>query len=266
MDRLHPASVPSVAHCFVDAPDSASGVADAATIADGDGHHLARVLRVRVGDVVTIADGRGAWRPGRVRAVDGAVIGWVADGAVRIEPVVPPGIAVAFALGKGDRPERVVRQLTELGVDRIRPVTTVRTVVRWDATKVAAAHARFVRVAREAAMQSRRARLPRVDAPVPLTDLAGEDGLLVGAPDAPGFRQLPPRSDTGPGPRGVGDPAVWTAVVGPEGGFAPGELEALGPYRTVAVGPTVLRTETAPVAIAAVLSARRADDSWQILR
>lgn len=66
MDPRRPASVPSVAHAFV-AEDIAS--LDEHVIAGPDGHHIARVLRVRVNDVVTVADGRGAWRAGRVRAV-----------------------------------------------------------------------------------------------------------------------------------------------------------------------------------------------------
>ena len=67
-----------------------------------------------------------------------------------------------FAPVKGDRPEWTVQKLTELGVDRIVPLRAARSVVRWDGERGAAAVERLRRVAREAAMQSRRCRLPEV--------------------------------------------------------------------------------------------------------
>lgn len=254
MDPRRPASVPSVAHAFVSAEISSL---DEHVIEGADGHHLARVLRVRVNDVVTVADGRGAWRVGRVRAVGRSSVDWVADGVPLLEPLPVPELGVAFALGKAGKPERVVRQLTELGIDWMRPVTTARTIVRWSPEKVATMHERFVRIAREAAMQARRGRLPRVDPLMPLESLAGLVGLLVGAPDGDGFGAL-----TEGGVQADGAASGWSIVVGPEGGFAPGEIDALGPHRVVAVSPTVLRTETAPVAIAAVLAARRLGGEW----
>ncbi len=73
-----------------------------------------------------------------------------------------PAVTVAFALVKGERPEWVTQKLTELGVDTIVPFTAARSVVRWDDRKAAANRDRLERVAREAAMQSRRCWLPEV--------------------------------------------------------------------------------------------------------
>jgi 16S rRNA (uracil1498-N3)-methyltransferase len=160
--------------------------------------------------------------------------------------VLSPGLEVAFALTKGAKPETVVQQLTELGVDRIRPVRAQRSVVRWDASRAEAAVVRLRRVAREAAMQCRRARLPVVDAPAALAAVAGHPGLVLADPagDAPA---------TFPPPEG----GNWLVVVGPEGGLEPAEIEQLGPRRRVAVGPHVLRAETAAVAVAAALTIQR---------
>ena len=164
----------------------------------------------------------------------------------RVEPEWSPGLEVAFALTKGTKPETVVQQLTELGVDRIRPVRARRSVVRWDAVRAEAAVARLRRVAREAAMQCRRARVPVVDAPVDLSALAGRPGLVVGDPEGGSPTAVP-------APAGGG----WLLVVGPEGGLEADEIEQLGPLERVAVGPHVLRAETAAVAVAAALTVRR---------
>ena len=86
---------------------------DAPALAPDDEHHLRRVLRVRDGDDVTIADGAGRWR----QATFGDRLHVVSP--IACEPDADPPITIAFALVKGDRPEYVVQKLTELGVDRI---------------------------------------------------------------------------------------------------------------------------------------------------
>jgi 16S rRNA (uracil1498-N3)-methyltransferase len=252
------AAWPATAHVFLD------DLADDARVDGDDGHHLARVRRVRAGETVTGADGRGTWRPYDVRAVtrDELVLG--AAGPARLEPAPTPSIEVAFALTKGAKPETVVQQLTELGVDRIRPFWARRSVVRWDAARADAAVARLHRVAREAAMQCRRARLPGVEPPAAFADVAG---LASGAVDGSGLTSRPTLVLGDPG--GIGADALarspephssgqaWLAVVGPEGGLDPDEIAGLGPVVRLAVGHHVLRAETAAVAVAAVLVARR---------
>jgi 16S rRNA (uracil1498-N3)-methyltransferase len=239
------ADAQSTAHVLVPALDPAL------EIAGDDGHHLERVRRVRVGERITAADGSGSWRLYEVGAAAHARISLVALGAVTTEPVLTPPLAVAFALTKREKPEVVVQKLTELGVDRIRPVITARSIVQWDDRKAGAARARWNRVAREAAMQCRRARLPRIDDVAPVASLVGTPGLLVAdrGPDGP------PTPGSGPvGPEG------WTVLVGPEGGFSPDELERLaegGPVGRLRVGPHVLRAETAAIAAAAVRRAAR---------
>lgn len=238
------AACPATAHVFLEA------LTDRARVEGDDGHHLARVRRVRAGETVTAADGSGAWRSYVVTGVDtatrGAALELTATGGVRVEPQWSPRLEVAFALTKGAKPETVVQQLTELGVDRIRPVRARRSVVRWDAARADSAVARLRKVAREAAMQCRRARVPVVDAPVDLAELSGRPGLVVGDPAGESPIRLP-----APGAAG------WLVVVGPEGGLEPGEIEQLGPVERVAVGPHVLRAETAAVAVAAVLTVQR---------
>jgi 16S rRNA (uracil1498-N3)-methyltransferase len=102
---------------------------------------------------------------------------------------------------------------------------------------------RLQRVAREAAMQCRRARLPDIAAPTPLLDLAGRPDLVVAERGGPAAE---PGGDAG-----------WTVLVGPEGGFSSAEAEALRAAPRLVLGAHVLRAETAAVAAAAVLTRRR---------
>src|SRR6266568_676144 len=99
-----PADAAASAHLFV---DSATALADTVDVAGEDGHHLARVLRLRVGETVTVADGSGGWRPYRVGGV-GVVVRLDATAGPEREPAREPRLAVAFALTKGEKPELVV--------------------------------------------------------------------------------------------------------------------------------------------------------------
>lgn len=201
---------------------------DEPVLADEDRHHLARVLRLRDGDSLTVGDGLGRWRPARFGS-DLRI-----DGEVVEVPAASRTVAVGFALIKGGRPELVVQKLTELGVDHILPLAAERSVVRWDEAKVASQYERMVRVAREAGMQSRRARLPEV-APV-----APVESLLDAAMAEPGGEVL--------------DTDVDVLLVGPEGGWTPEELRE---RRRISLGSTILRAETAAIVAGVLLVALR---------
>jgi 16S rRNA (uracil1498-N3)-methyltransferase len=239
------ASVEAAAHAFVP-PDALD--ADRLTVEGADGRHLARVRRLGPGEVVTVADGSGRWRPCRIAAVEGDRLLLDPTGPTAREPLAVPPLAVAFAPAKGDQPEQVVAALTELGVDEIIPVTTTRTVVRWSGDRAVRAGDRLRRIARGAAEQSRRARLPEVRDPAPLSTLRGRPDLLVAARGGAG-----PESVGRPGPGG------WTLLVGPEGGLDPDEVAALGPAEALGVGPHILRAATAPVAAVGLLWAVRSN-------
>ena len=205
----------------------------AAPVVEGDDrHHLDRVLRLRPGDLLTVGDGAGRWRPCR----------WGDD----VEPVgeivqvAPPDprLGVAFALIKGGRPELVVQKLVELGIDDIRPFAAERSVVRWDDQKAAKNQERLERVAREAVMQCRRVWLPTVH---PVTDFAGVADVAGAS-----------RAERGGPPPGTGH---TTVLVGPEGGWSDAERSIDLPI--VGLSGAVLRAETAAITAGALLAARR---------
>jgi 16S rRNA (uracil1498-N3)-methyltransferase len=196
---------------------------------------------------VVAADGRGRWVPCRVAGTSAGTVRLAPDGPPRAEPRLAPRVAVAFAPAKGDHAADVVHALVELGVDRIVPVETERSVVRWHGDRAERAVARLRRVAREAAMVARRAWLPEVNEPVALASLAAHPAAVIG--DVAGEPAAALASPSG---------GEWLLVTGPEGGFAPAELERFGSARRVAVGAHVLRARTAPIALAAAVAGRRA--------
>lgn len=220
----------AAAHVFVDDLDALELTAD-------DLHHLARVLRLRTGELVTAADGTGAVRPclwagGRLEAAGEAVVDSPSD----------PPLCVGFALTKADKPEWAVQRLTELGVDRITPFVAERSVVRWGSDKAERNLERMRAVARGAAMQSRRSRVPEI------ADIAAFAQVVAVA--APGSIAL---ADPGAGRIAM---QHRTLLVGPEGGWSPAELEAVPDH--VSLGDTVLRAETAAIAAGVLLAAIRA--------
>lgn len=207
---------------------------DAPTLSSADHHHLARVLRMRVGAEITIADGTGSWR--RAVLADGPVPGEL--GPVATEPQPRPDITVAFGLTKGAKPELVVQKLTELGVQRIAGFVAARSVVVWDETKRLRNQHRWSIVAREACMQSRRARLPSISPIVDFAEVVSWPGAAMAA-------------------MGGASPTLDNPVVliGPEGGWS--DEESAVPVPRFSLGDHVLRAETAAIAAGAVLSALR---------
>jgi 16S rRNA (uracil1498-N3)-methyltransferase len=230
------AAVSASAHVFT--PE----LPDRLALEGDDAHHLVRVLRLRPGEVVTAANGAGQWRPYVLEA--GTELR--ATGPEETEPELSPRLSVAFALTKGDKPELAVQKLTELGVDRILPVLAERSIARPDPVRAAAAGQRWRRVAREAAGQCRRARLPEVADLAPLESLAGHPGLVVAE-----------RGGAPPAALAAGWGMEVLIVVGPEGGLTDREVEMLAPRFRLGLGPHLLRAETAAVAAAAVMSVLR---------
>jgi 16S rRNA (uracil1498-N3)-methyltransferase len=235
-------------HFLLDRP-ATEQAGDAVVLTGAEAHHAATVRRVRVGEDVTIGDGRGAWLTGQCESVAPREV--VVRVVERMDAVAPrPRIVLVQALAKGDRDELAVQAATELGVDEIVPWQASRSVSRWDAAKAEKGRARWSAIVREAGKQAHRAWLPDVAAVVTTKELARRAGgatVLVLEPTAP----TPLTSLV------LGDDDDVVLVVGPEGGIAPDELATLAEAGATAVrlGDTVLRTSTAGPAALAVVSA-----------
>ncbi len=201
--------------------------------------------------MVCATDGAGGWRRCRLVAEGGLE---PIETPQRVDRPAPP-VTVAFALVKGERPELVVQKLTELGVDRILAFTARRSVVRPDAERAARQLPRLRRVATEACAQSRRLWLPEVDL---LADLDAVVASVVaggaaggGADSGDGAGSGVVAAEAGGRRPGARDRAV---VIGPEGGWAPGEIDGL---ERVELAEQVLRAETAAITAGALLVALR---------
>ncbi len=182
--------------------------------------------------------------------VDSSGVALRATSEVKHEPRQAPELTVACALTKGDRPELVVQKLTELGVDTIVLLRAARSVVKWDEARATAATTRLRVISREAGAQCRRARLPVIDGPVAPARAGGARRLGDRRP-----RRCPRRP--------AGAPAVGRMgrCDRPGRGLRRPRARRVRGAPRLAVGPFVLRAETAAIAAASALSGRRVASS-----
>lgn len=216
-----------------------------------DTHHAVRVLRICPGEKIEVVEPDGGGWLVWVEYVDDAAV--VAVPVERLGESVGPKVVLVQGLAKGEKMDLIVRQAVEVGVDEIVPVLTHRSIVRLDARKSAERGERLRRIARSAAEQSHRDRVPVVLDPLPLSDalplLAGCERVVVLWEEAEGgsIREALGglRSEAG---------VRVALVVGPEGGLDALEVEQLvgGGAVVVSLGPSILRTETAAVVAASI--------------
>lgn len=225
-----------------------------------EARHAGVVQRRRAGERVDVADGAGVRLVCTVADVEaGRVVLEVLDRVV--EPAAPVELVLVQALAKGDRDHLAIEAATEVGVDQVVPWQAQRCVVVWRGERAARGRAKWSATVREAAKQSRRARVPGVQDAVETRALAG---LVTQVVQAGGVALVLHEEATQPlsgvplpgqGP-GAGEVPAGTqvlVVVGPEGGVAEEELALLtgAGAHPVRLGPHVLRTSTAgPVALA----------------
>lgn len=228
--------------------DDLSG--DELELAGAEGRHAATVRRVKVGEAVDVADGRGTRARCTVLSLGQDTVRLRVRERV-VEPDPAPRLVLVQALAKGDRGELAVELATEVGVDEVVPWSAERCIVKWDGPRGEKALGRWRSTAREAGKQSRRARHPVVAHWVSTEELLERVGrtptflLHEQASEPLASVHLPHEGDV-------------LLVVGPEGGITDREVAALTAAGAVPVrlGSSVLRTSTAGAAAAAVVSAR----------
>ena len=212
--------------------------------------HITRVLRLRVGAALILFDGAGGEYEASIdKAHGGEVI--VAVGAQQaIERESPLALTLAQGVSRGERMDLVVQKATELGVSRLVPVLTERSVMRLTAQQSDRKVNHWRAIAIAACEQCGRNRLPSVAAPVALRDFlkgdagAAADTRLLLSPVGTAALNDVPR------PNGA-----VTVLIGPEGGLTDEEEHAAvtAGYTALRLGPRVLRTETAAIAALALL-------------
>ncbi|GIF00193.1 16S rRNA (uracil(1498)-N(3))-methyltransferase [Paractinoplanes rishiriensis] len=223
------------------------------TLAGPEGHHAATVQRMRPGETLFLADGRGGTAVAEVTAVGRGTVELTITGREH-EAAADPRLVVVQGIAKGDRGELAVQAMTEVGVDEIVPWSAARSVAQWRGDRGARAREKWVSTAREAAKQARRSWLPVVGG-APDCSTRQVAARLAGA--AAGF-VLHEEATERLAAAALPASGEIVLVVGPEGGIDTRELAEFVAAGATAVrlGRDVLRTSTAGVAALAVLSAR----------
>lgn len=211
-------------------------------------NHVMRVLRLRVGEQIALFNGSGGEFAGRIEAFQGGAVTVAVGEQHEVERESPLSLTLAQGISRGERMDLVVQKATELGVTKLVPVFTERSVVRLDAQQALKKLEHWRAIAIAACEQSGRNCPPGIAAPVPLRDFLRSDmnvgTKLLLAPAA--TLRIPdvPRPD-----RAV------TVLIGPEGGLTPQEQECavVAGFIGVRLGPRILRTETAAIAALTLL-------------
>lgn len=241
-----------MAHFFLDETLRAVDCTPGAVVLVGgsEARHAVTVSRIRPGESLLLGNGSGLILAGTVVTAEPTELSLSVDTST-VTPAATPRIVLVQALAKGDRDELAIQAATELGIDGVIPWAAARSVTRWEGPKVAKGRERWASIVREATKQSIRPWLPEVSgltSTKQLVALAATTRMLLLEPTAAGrLTEVAPPTDD----RDI------LLVVGPEGGIAPSELDALeqaGAAR-VRLGDTVLRTSTAGPAALALLNA-----------
>ena len=209
-------------------------------------HHAERVLRLAVGDPVTLFDGQGGECAASILAFGKQPLARLGP-RLAIERESPLQITLVQALASGDKMDWVVQKAVELGVAAVQPVAAERSVLKLAGERADKRVAHWQQVAVAACEQSGRNRVPVVGEILPLAKYLARpfDGTrLILAPGADGALARKARP-TRP----------LAILIGPEGGWSPAELDlaARAGCAPLALGPRVLRTETAGLAALAAM-------------
>jgi len=224
------------------------------TLPRDEAEHLTRVLRVGVGDTVSVFDGRGHEFLAKVSAAARRDV--TVQLLQRVEPAAEAGVplTLAQAVLKGEKMDEVVRDAVMLGVAAIQPLVTARTETTIAALLRGGKVDRWRRVAVASVKQSRRAVVPHIHTPLTLETFLDEPAssvrlMLVEPGAAAGAESLAAlRAD-------AAHPADAVVFVGPEGGWTDREREAASAHavRLVTLGHRTLRADAVPIAAISVL-------------
>lgn len=211
--------------------------------------YLVRVLRLESGDHVLVFTGEG--QEFVTQLIDNGLGGFslVIKEALEPERESPLRLILAQGLLKGEKMKFVIQKITELGVTSVIPLITARAIPLVEEDRETLRLQRWETIAREAAKQSGRAVVPRVQPFTHFEELLGQregGGLILWEDEPRPLRQAL---------SGLGSPEILTVAVGPEGGFSEQEVAAAqeSGFVSAGLGSRILRAETAAVTIVGIL-------------
>ena len=235
---------------FLSAPMT---VGDTVTLTGDDAKHISYSLRMAAGEEVTLLDGEGGVYRARLSALDGTAVEAEILNALPAEAESPVRIHLFQAYPKSDKLETIIQKAVELGVTAVTPFESERCVKRPKADKVAHVTERHNRIAREAAGQSGRDRLPVVHAPLSFSEMLKEAArfpLCLFCYEGEGTLTIKEICASHKDAREI------AVVVGSEGGFSAKEAQAASAagLAMTGLGKRILRCETAPLYALSALS------------
>jgi 16S rRNA (uracil1498-N3)-methyltransferase len=211
-------------------------------------NHITRVLRLRSGDALTIFDGAGGEFGARIEEFRKDSVIVCVEEHRKLDRESPLSLTLAQGISRGERMDWIIQKATELGVSRIVPVSTKRSVVRLDERQAERKLQHWRAIAVAACEQCGRNRIPELTAPVDFFDVlapetSGNTRLLL---SPAGDLRIDDIKDIGKG---------ITVLIGPEGGLEDVEHEEAirKGFKPVRLGPRVLRTETAAIAALTII-------------
>ncbi len=218
-------------------------------------NHIARVLRLRAGDALTLFNGNGAEFAATIEELhrDAAMVRIDTERAVSRES--PLSLTLAQGISRGERMDWILQKATELGGSRIVPLFTERSVVRLDSRQAERKLQHWRAVAIAACEQCGRNRVPEIALPTDLFE-------FLRSATQPRTTRLLLSPNAAASIDEVGaDTAGITVLIGPEGGLTDDEQEVAlrSGFTPVRMGPRILRTETAAIAALCILQQRLGD-------
>ena len=220
----------------------------------GEARHIERVLRLGVGDTVTVFDGSG-WEylvrlnPNNNNRLTGEVVGKESK-----DREAATSLYLVQGLGKGDKMETIIRKAVEIGVKAVYPLACERSVVRLEGDKALKKVERWQEIAVEACKQCRRNVVPEIKPVMEYAklwpEIAGRQALMLYENE----QDLSLGSFLKQQRQDLAGAEVFL-LIGPEGGFSPLEVELAGRHGCPAVtlGPRILRTETAGIVASSII-------------
>jgi 16S rRNA (uracil1498-N3)-methyltransferase len=217
------------------------------TLAAEASHHLAKVLRMQVGDALILFNGDGSEYPATIAAIDKRSVYVAIENVVDTTRESPLHLHLGIAISKGERMDWIVQKATELGVTQITPLYSERVEVRLQGERAEKKLAHWRGIAIAACEQCGRNKLPQIG------ELQNLDAwLAVTNTDA---KFVLHHRSTATLDAAAARPRSVALLIGPEGGLADYEINAAEAqnFAPLQLGPRVLRTETAPLAAIGIL-------------
>jgi 16S rRNA (uracil1498-N3)-methyltransferase len=222
-----------------------------------DYHHISRVMRMNAGDRVICSDNNGSTALCEITEISSDtvtlnVLEWI-EGTNEM----PIQVTIASGLPKGDKLELIIQKGTELGASRFVPFLAARSIVKWDEKKGSKKVERWKKIAKEAAEQSHRDKIPDIVAPITFQELLEQSRLYE-------YKLIAYEEEAKRGEKTklaacldeIKHGQSLLVVFGPEGGLTEHEVEQLKQlgFETCSLGPRILRAETAPLYLLSVVS------------